>query len=116
MRHGLVGEQALTEGQEGGAPPISQEAERADADQAAGQDVEQEAAQELLRTQCHHSLLITVGIILPTESNLVMLESHEAMVGDGHAMGVTGEIAEHLMRTAEGWLGVDDPVLTEQGT
>jgi hypothetical protein len=45
-----------------------------------------------------------------------MLESHEAVVGDGDAMGVTGEIAEHMMRTAEGWLGVDDPVLTEQGT
>jgi hypothetical protein len=30
-------------------------------------------------------------------------------------MGVAGEIAEHMMRTAEGGLGVDDPVLTEQG-
>jgi hypothetical protein len=62
--------------------------------QAAGQDVEQEAAQELLRTERHHSLLITVGIILPTENNLVMLKSHEAMVGDGYAMGIAGEIAE----------------------
>ena len=44
-----------------------------------------------------------------------MLEGHEAVVGDGHAMGVTGEIAEHMMGTAEGWLGVDDPFLTEQG-
>ena len=116
MRHGLDGEQALTEGQEGGAPAISQEAERADADKAAGQDVEPEAAQELLRTERHHSLLIPVGIILPTESNLVILESHEAMVGDRHAMGVAGEITQHMMGTAEGWLGVDDPVLTEQGT
>ena len=116
MRYGLVGEQALTEGQESGAPPISQEPERADADQAAGQDVEQEAAQELLRTERHHSLLITVGIILPAESNLVMLESYEAVVGDGYAMGVAGEIAEHMMGTAERWLGVDDPVLTEQWT
>jgi len=112
----LVGEQALTEGQERGAPAIGQEAERADADKAAGQNVEQEAAQELLRTECHHSLLIPVGIILPAESNLVMLESHESMVGDGHAMGIAGEIAEHMMGTAEGGLGVDDPVLTEQGT
>ena len=40
----MVGEQALTEGQESGAPPISQEPERADADKAARQDVEQEAA------------------------------------------------------------------------
>ena len=45
-----------------------------------------------------------------------MLEGHEAVVGDGHAMGVAGEIAEHMMRTAERWLGVDDPVLTEQWT
>jgi hypothetical protein len=116
VRHGLVGEQALTEGQERGAPAIGQEAETADADKAAGQDVEQEAAQELLRTECHHSLLITVGIIFPAESNLVMFESHEAVVGDGYAMGVAGEIAEHMMGTAERWLGVDDPVLTEQGT
>jgi len=76
--------------------------------------VEQEAAQELLRTERHHSLLITVGIILPAESNLVMLESHEAVVGDGYAMGIAGKIAEHMMGTAERWLGVDDPVLTEQ--
>jgi hypothetical protein len=57
-----------------------------------------------------------VGIILPAETNLVMLESHQAMVGDGHAMGVAGEIAEHMMGTAERWLGIDDPVLTEQWT
>jgi hypothetical protein len=77
--------------------------------------VEQEAAKELLRTEGHHSFLISVGIILPAESNLVMLESHEAMVGDGYAMGAAGEIVEHMTGTAEGWLGVDDPVLTEQG-
>jgi len=45
-----------------------------------------------------------------------MLESYEAVVGDGDAMGIAGEIAEHMMRTAEGGLGVDDPVLPEQGT
>jgi hypothetical protein len=110
-----VGEQALTEGEQSGAPPIGQEPERADADKAARQDVEEEPAQELLRAERHHSLLIPAGIILPTESNLVLLESHEAVVGDGYAMGIAGEIAEHMMGTAEGGLGVDDPVLTEQG-
>ena len=44
VRRGMVGEQALTEGKEPGAPAISKEPERADADKAAGQDVEQEAA------------------------------------------------------------------------
>ena len=89
---------------------MGQEPERADADKATGQDVEQETAQGLLRIERDHSLLIPVGIILPAESNLVMLESHEAVVGDGYAMSVAGEIAEHMMRTAEGGLGVDDPV------
>ena len=104
-----MGEQALTERQESRAPAIGQEPERADADKATGQDMEQEAAQELLRTEGHHSLLISVGIILPAETHLVMLEGHDAMVGDGHAMGVTGEIAEHMMRTAKGWLRVNHP-------
>ena len=99
-----------------GAPAIGQETERANANKAAGQDVEQETAQELLRTEGHDSFLISVGIILPAESNLIMLESNEAVVGDGHAMGVAGEIAEHMMRTTEGWLGVDDPVLAEEWT
>ena len=69
MRHGLVGEQALTERQQSSAPPIGQEPERADADKAAGQDMEQETAQELLRIERHHSLLTPVGIILPAKGN-----------------------------------------------
>jgi hypothetical protein len=35
------------------------------------------------------------------------------MVGDGHAMGVAAEILEHVVGTAEGWFGVDDPVFSE---
>ena len=59
--------------------------------------------------------MICVSIISPAEGDLVVLEGDEAMVGDGDAMGVAGEIAENMMGTAEGWLGIDDPVLTEQG-
>ena len=44
VRCGIVGEQALTERQESGTAASGEEAERADADKAAGQDVEQEAA------------------------------------------------------------------------
>jgi len=36
------------------------------------------------------------------------------MVGDGHAMGVTAEIVEHIFGAAEGWFGVNDPVFSEQ--
>jgi hypothetical protein len=33
------------------------------------------------------------------------------MVGDGDAMGVAGQVVENMFGAAEGWLGVDDPVL-----
>ena len=36
------------------------------------------------------------------------------MVGYGHAVGVTAEISEDSIRTAEGWLGIDVPVLLPQ--
>ena len=29
-------------------------------------------------------------------------------------MGVAGQVVENMLGTAEGWLGVDDPVLLEQ--
>jgi len=78
--------------------------------------MQKETSQELLRGERHLSLLITVRIILPAEGNLVMLEGHEPVVGDGDAMGVAGEITKHMMGSAEGWLGIDDPVLTEKGS
>jgi hypothetical protein len=51
--------------------------------------MQQKTSQELLRGERHLSLLITVRIIFPEESNLITLEGHEAVVGDGHAMSVT---------------------------
>ena len=33
------------------------------------------------------------------------------LVGDGDAMGVAGQVVKNLFGTAEGWLGIDDPVL-----
>jgi hypothetical protein len=116
LRFWVIQQESLAEGQECGAPAIGQETERADANKAARQDMEQETAQELLRTERHDFLLIPVSIILPAESNLILLESYEAVVSDGHAMGVAGKVAEHMMRTTKGWLGIDDPVLAEEWT
>jgi hypothetical protein len=44
VRRGIVGEQALTEGQERDTPPIGEEAEKANADKTTRQEVKQEAA------------------------------------------------------------------------
>jgi hypothetical protein len=105
----------LAERQEGGAATVSQEAEGADANEAAGQHMQQEATQELWCHERHHSLVISVGIVSPAEGDLMVGEGNETVVGEGDAVGVAGEVAEDMMGTAEGWFGIDDPVLTEQG-
>jgi len=105
----------LTERQKGGAATVSQEAEGADANKAAGQHMQQKATQELWCLDGHHSLVISVSIISPAEGNLIVGEGDEAVVGDGDAVNVAGEIAQDMMGAAEGWFGIDDPWLTEQG-
>ena len=59
--------------------------------------------------------MISVGIIFPAKGDLVAFEGDQAMVGDGDAMSVAGEVAEDMMGTAERGFGIDHPVLTEQG-
>ena len=36
------------------------------------------------------------------------------MVGDGDAVGIAAEILQHVLGSAEGWFGVDDPVFAEE--
>ena len=93
---------------------VGEEAEMADANQAAGQNVKQEAAQELMSVNRHDLLLASVGIVSPEEGDAIVLEGHEPMVGDGDAMGIAGQIVEDVLGAAEGRLGVDDPVLLEE--
>ena len=86
----------------------------ADANKALGEQVQQESAQELIRRKGHQFLLIVMSRIAPTKGDLAVGQRDQSMVGDGHAMGVTAEILEHIVGTAEGWFGVDDPVFSEQ--
>jgi len=59
-------------------------------------------------------MLATVGVILPAKGDAFLVEGQQAMIGDGHAMGVAAEIAQDLHGTTEGLLGVDDPVVAVQ--
>jgi hypothetical protein len=81
---------------------VGEDAERADAHQSAGQDVKQEAAQELMGGNCHDLLLAAMGIDSSADGDAIVLKGHETMVGDGDAMGIAGQIVEHLFRAAEG--------------
>ncbi len=76
--------------------------------------MQQEAAQELIERQGHQFLFVVVGGIAPTKGDLSVSKRDQAMVGDGHAMGVTAQITEHMLWASERGFRVDHPVLSEQ--
>jgi len=86
----------------------------ADLVDALGQDVLQEPTEELVGGQRHFPLLVLVGGVPPAERDLAVGERHQAVVGDRHPVGVAAEVTEGMLRSAEGTLGVDNPLAAEQ--
>lgn len=52
----------------------------------------------------------SVGVVLPPERHLAVVDGEQSVVGDGHAVGVSREVAENLFGAAEGRLGVNHPL------
>src|SRR5215468_12042198 len=77
------------------------------------QNVEQEAPDELLGTERHCAVprLPVAAVVLVAEGHAAFVESNEASVRDGDAMGVAGEIGKHCFWAGEGRLAVDEPSL-----
>src|SRR5271170_5091507 len=107
-------EQPEAQRQQRSAVAVGEEAEVADAHEAWRQQMEQEAAQKLIDRQSHEPFLVAVRGIAPAEGDVAIGESDEPGVRDSDAMSVSAEIAQHMFRTAEGALGVNNPVMAEQ--
>ena len=82
--------------QAGNAKAIGEKPEVTDAHEPSGKHVQKEAPQELSGAKRHLGLLAAVGVILPAKGDALLLEGQQAMIGDGHAMGVAAEIAQYL--------------------
>jgi hypothetical protein len=65
---------------------VGQEAVMADAVEAVGQGVEQEAADELISIEGHKLRFAVMAIVLPTESDLGVGHADQAGIGDGDTM------------------------------
>jgi hypothetical protein len=52
-----------------------------------------------------------MGIVSPAEGDAIVFKGNEPVVGDGYSMGIAGQVVEDMLGAAEGWLGIDDPVL-----
>ena len=104
------GEQIAAERKLLGAMAIGEEADVADPVEAVGHGVLQEAADEFVSGERHHLGLAVLAIVFPGEADLAVVEPDQAAVGDGDAVSVAGEIAEHLLGPGERGLAVDDPI------
>src|SRR6267154_554135 len=107
----MCAEQRAATQQRCGSSAVGEETEVPDADQALGQDVDEEASQELVRRDGHDLLLAACGVVLPAEGDSVLLEGDKTMVGDGDAVSVASQVMENMLCSAERWLGIDDPLL-----
>jgi len=110
----LLGKQCARQGQQLFAEAIGEQAVAADAYETLGQHMQEEAAEEVHAIEGHDALLSAVNIIAPAEADAIAVEGGDAVVGNGHAVGVAPEIAQDLLRPAEGRLGVDVPLLLAQ--
>src|SRR5579883_440519 len=88
---------------------VGQETEVADALETGWQGVQQEAAEELFGGQGQDFGLVWMAVVFPLKRDLILLKCQQALIGDGHAVGVAAEILEHLLWAAEGRLGVNYP-------
>src|ERR1700719_4821051 len=93
---------------------MGEPAEVAYARKAPRQNVLQETPQELFMRERHDAALAVVRVVLPAERDVRISHLDQTMVGDGDAMGVAGQIVQHVFQPAERLLRVDHPVFAEQ--
>src|SRR5215469_6909024 len=78
--------------------------------------MQEKAAQELVDLERKQFLFVVVGGIAPTKGNLSVSKCDQSKIRNGHAMGVTAQIAEHMFWASEWTFSVDHPVLSEHGS
>lgn len=116
--HWLDAEQRADFGEVRFADTAGQQAVMADAMEPIGQDMDQEAADELGCGKAHDLLAIAIfdAIILPTESYSVGIRADQAMVRDRYPVGIAAQIGKHGLWAAKGRFGIDHPFgFTEWG-
>jgi hypothetical protein len=86
----------------------------ANPNESAWQHMQQKAPQELVGADGHGPLLIAMGVILPPERDLAVLESNQSVVGDGNTMSILSEVMQYVFGSAEGPFCIHDPVLPEE--
>ena len=112
-------QQLATAGELGLPRAIGEQAVVTDAHEAGGNDVEQEATQELLGPQFHDLWCVPPAcVVFVAKADDAVADEDQTGISNGHAVGVAAEILQDLLGTAPRRFGVDHPrlgveVLTE---
>jgi len=114
-RYGRWWQEFPAELNHGLAIAVRKEAEMPDLYKATGENVQEKAADELHRVQGHLFDLIVVLRISPSKAHAAILKAQQPPIGNRHSMGVSRQIPQDLLRSAERRLGVDHPFLLVQG-
>ena len=86
------------------AVSIRQESEMTDLDEACGQDMEQEATDELHCIELHDLAAVVMFGVAPAKTHLPLAQAQQSAVGNGDAMGVAGQILQHMLGAPNGGL------------
>src|SRR5665213_3366141 len=105
----LCAEQGSAQGEFFLSRPVRQKPILPDTDESAGQDVKQEAPDELDRIERHRLRLVAVGIVLPQKRHLAIFYRQDSAVGNCDPVRVASQVLHNLLRTAERGLHKDNP-------
>jgi len=81
--------------------------------EATRQDMEQEAADELIDRERHDLLSVAAvaAVVLVAEGDASFVKGDQAAVRDCDPVGVAGQVGEHCLRPRERCLGIGHPTL-----
>src|SRR6266404_3802786 len=96
------------------AVPVTHQTVVTDALQSLRQDVQQEAADELVGLEGHGLSGAVVAVVLPAESDFPVLDLQETIVRDRDAMSIAADVVKDLFWSGKGCFGVDHPFLVSQ--
>src|SRR5438105_1599918 len=99
-----------------GASAVGEETVVADAVETVGQDMDEEAADELVDGERHRlGPLTAVGaVVLPLEGHACTGDADQPAVGDRDAARIARQIGQHRLGPAKRALAVDDPFSSTQ--
>ena len=89
-------EQGSAQREVSSAPAIAEQSVVTQPGESAREHMQEEASDELVGVETHDLALVAVGVVAPSESNVLGVEVDEAVVGDGALVGVAPEVGENI--------------------